>query len=158
MLVDKIKQLADQVLDKHATVQSVADHVGPWKNEEGSSECELTPRDGDFRAGYIEIDLDHGPAHLPVAARRLDSLNLTLAKDAGLTADVLEPVFGKWHAVPPPPSGNPYSVVFYYPNTKAMFRVTVNVELNGPPQEAATRVTSFSLHRDDVAEVMRESR
>ncbi len=156
MLAEKIRQLADHLLDKHATVQSVAEHVGPWKNDDGSSECEVTPRDRDFRSGYIGIDSEHGHPHAPVAARRPDYLDLTLAKDAVLTVDVLERVFGKHRAVTPPPHGNPYSVAFYYPNDKALLNVWITVELSGPEGEAATRVTSVTLHRNDIAEVMRE--
>jgi len=151
-LAEKIRQLADHLLDKHATVQSVAEHVGPWKNDDGSSECEVTPRDRDFRSGYIGIDSEHSHPHLPVGTQRIEYLDLTLAKDAALTADALERVFGKWDTVPPSPHGNPYSVVFYYPNDKASLSVAVFAKLSGPPEEATTRVTSVMFRRDDAVE------
>jgi len=155
MLAEKIKQLADQVLDKNATVQSVAAHVGPWQDD-GSPECPVTPRDRDFQSGRIGIGSDHGHPHTPAAARRPDYLDLTLAKDAVLTVDALGRVFGKQRAVTPPPHGNPYSVVFYYPNDKAMLSVAVFAELSGPAGDAATRITSLTLRRDDVAEAFRQ--
>lgn len=156
MLAEKIKRLADQVLDKHATVQSVAEHVGLWKNEEGSAECVLTPRDGDFQAGYIESTPGRASAHTPVGTRGIEYLDLTLAKGTALTVDALERVFGNRRAVTPPPHGNPYSVVFYYPNDKAMLSVAVFAELNGPAEAAATRVTSVNLRRDDMAEALKQ--
>ncbi len=154
MLTEKIKQLTERLLDKHATVQSVAEHVGPWKNDNGSPECQVTPRDKDFRSGYIEIDSEQAHAHLPVGARRPVYLDLTLAKDAVLTVDALERVFGKRHTVTPPPHGNPYSVAFYYPNDKAMLNVWITVELSGPAEDAAAKVTSLTLHRNDFSEGM----
>lgn len=154
MLTEKIKRLTERLLDKHATVQSVAEYLGPWKNNPGSSECELTPRDGDFRSGYIEIDSEQAHAHLPVGARRPVYLDLTLAKDAVLTIDALERVFGRRHPVTPPPHGNPYSVSFYYPNDKALLSVWITVELSGPAEDAATKATSITLHRNDFSEGM----
>ena len=147
MLAEKIKHLADQMLDKRATVGSVASHIGPWKNEDGSSECELTPQDREFVSG--DIGIASSDAHLPVAARGIDYLDLTLAKDASLTVHALAEVFGKWRAATPPPSGNPYGVTFYYPNDKALLSVSVQATLSGPADETATHVVSFTLHRND---------
>jgi len=156
MLAEKIKQLADQMVDKRATVQSVADHVGPWKNDEGNPLCDLTPRDKDFQAGDIGIGSDHGDPLLPISARRPAYLELTLSGNTNLTADSLKPVFGKWRKSPGSPEGNPYSVVFYYPDDKALLSVAVFAYLSGPVEDASTRVMSVMLRRDDIAEVMRE--
>lgn len=138
------------MLDKHTTVDSVAAPIGPWKAD-GYLQCELMPRDPNFRVGSIVIDRDPGNTDLPTGKQRIDSLNLTLAEDVMLTPDALERIFGKWHMFPAPPEGNPYSVTFYYPNNRATVRVTISAELTGPPEGAKARVTSLSFHRDDFA-------
>ncbi len=155
MLTEKIKQITEEMLDKHATVQSIAEHIGPWKID-GYLQCELMPRDPDFRDGSIVIDRDHGVPNLPAGERRIDSLGLTLAKDVVLTPDAMERIFGKWRTFPPPPEGNPYSVTFYYPNNRAPVRVTISAELTGPPEGAKARVTSLNFRRDDFEELMRQ--
>ena len=150
MLTEKIKQIADAVLDKHATVDSVAAPIGPWKLDE-FSQCELTPRDPEFRAGRIDADRNYHNPHTPKGKQPVEALDLTLAPGAELTPDALERVFGKWRLVPPPPEGNPYKIVFYYPSDKAALSVAVFAELSGPPQKEATRVTSVLFRRDDMA-------
>jgi len=152
MLADKIKQLADRMLDKHATLQSVAEHIGPWTQDAGSPECDLTPHDHDFQSGDIGIVSDDSHSHTPIAARRPAYLDLTLAKGSVLSIEALERVFGRWRAVPAAPSGNPYSVVFYYPHADAPLSVAVFAHLSGPPEAAATRVTSVTLRRDDASD------
>lgn len=152
MLAEKIKQLADRMLDKHATLQSVAEHIGPWTQDAGSPECDLTPHDKDFQSGDIGIASDDSHPHTPIPARRPAYLDLMLAKDAVLPVDALARVFGKWHMGTPPPHGNPYSAVFYYPNDKALLSVAVFAHLSGPPEDAATKITSITLRRDDASD------
>ena len=136
------------MLDKHATVQSIAEQIGPWKLD-GYLQCELMPRDPDFRDGSIVIDRDHGKPNLPAGERRIDSLDLTLAKGVELTPHALERVFGKWRTFPPPPEGNPYSVDFFYPNNKAPLNVWITAQLSGPPDEPASKVTSLTFTQND---------
>lgn len=155
MLAEKIKQLADRMLDKHATLQSVAEHIGPWKQDAGSPECDLTPRDKDFQSGDIGAATGGEHPEAPIAGRPPAYLDLTLAKDIALHVSDLAQVFGKPHPVTPPPHGNPYSVVFYYPDDKALLSVAVFAELSGPPEDAATRVKALLLRRDDMAEAFR---
>lgn len=154
-LRQKLKQLAEAVRAKHATVDSVAAPIGPWKLDE-FSQCELTPRDPEFRAGRIDTDRSDDNSHAPTGKQPVEGAELTLATGAELTPRDLERVFGKWRTVPPPPEGNPYQIVFYYPNSKALLSVAVFAELNGLPQKAATKVTSISFRRDDFEELRRE--
>jgi len=151
MLTEKIKQIVDAIVDKHATVESVAEYIGPWKND-GSSQCELTLPNTDFHAGYIEANEDRGESHLPIGKRRPDYLNLTLARDTVLTPGTLEKMFGRWQVVPPLPHGSRHSIVFYYPNDRAPLSAAVFAEMNGSPQELATKVTSLTIRRDDLTE------
>lgn len=152
MLAEKIKQIAEAIVDKYATVESVAEHIGPWKND-GSSQCELTLRDPDFHDGYIEADEERGEMRLPVGKRRPDYLTLTLARDTVLTLGALEKMFGRWQVVPSLPHGSGHSsIVFYYPNDRAPLSVAVFAEMNGLPQKAATKVTSLTIRRDDLTE------
>ncbi len=153
MLTEKIKQIADRMLDKHATVQSTAELIGRRTND-GGLQCELTPRDPNFRTGYIRSDEGRSNTHLPVGQRRPDYLSLTLTKDALLTPDELERMFGKWHTVPSLLGSNPNRIVFDYPSNKALFSIAVFAELDGFPEEQATRVTSITLHRNDFEELM----
>ena len=156
MLAEKIRQLAGRMLDNHATAQSVAEHIGPWKNDEGRLERELTPQDKDFQAGCIGIGLGKTDSYVSIGAQQIAYLRLTLAKDTALTADALGRVFGGWGTVPPAPHENPSAIVFYYPDDRALLSVAIFAYLSGPPDEAATRVTSIMLRRDDMAEAFRE--
>ncbi len=151
MLTEKIKQIAEAVMGKHATVDSVAAPIGPWKLDE-FSQCGLTPRDPKFREGRIDVDRNYNNPHMPRGEQPIESLDLTLAKGAELTPGALERVFGKWHAVPSLPEGGSYQVVFDYPNSKALLSVAVFAELSGPPQKDATRVTSLTFRRDDLTD------
>jgi hypothetical protein len=148
MLTEKIKQIAKAVRGRHATVDSVAAPIDPWKLDE-FSQCELTPRDPQFREGRIDVDRDYHNPHTPKGKQPIESLDLTLAKGVELTPHTLERVFGKWHTVPPPPEGNPYQIVFYYPSDKAALSVAVFAGLSGVPQKDATRVTSLTFRSDD---------
>lgn len=155
MLAEKIRQLAERLLDKHATLHSIAEHVGPWKNDGGTSEYELTPRDKEFKAAAIKGDLGHADPHVPIGARQVDYLSLTLANGSALTVEALKRVLGSWRIVSPTRE-TPYSIVFYYPNDKALLSVAVFAELSGPAEQTTTHVTSLLLRRDDVAEALRQ--
>lgn len=154
-LVQKLKRLAEAVRAKHATVDSVAAPIGPWELDE-YSQCELTPRDPEFREGRIDTDRNDNNPHTPKGKQPIEGAELTLATTVDLTPRDLECVFGKWRTVPPPPEGNPYQIVFYYPNSKALLSVAVFAELNGLPQKTATKITSISFRRDDFEELKRE--
>ena len=148
MLTQKIEQIAQGMLDKHATVDSVAALIGPWKLDE-FSQCQVTPHDPQFREGRIDVDRNFHNPHTPKGRQPVESLDLTLAPDAELTPHMLERVFGKWRIYPAPPEGNPYSVNFYYPNSKAALNVCITAQLSGPPEESSSRVSSLSFTQND---------
>lgn len=152
MLAQKIKQIADRIRDPHATVRSVAGPLGTWHHEEGDPQCDLVLQDKDFTDGTLSL-LPAAGSHLPVEARQPELMYLTLAKDAVLTVTDLEHLFGKPHPVPPPPSGHPYSVAFYSPDSHTLLSTAVFARLNGPPEKSTTHVTSLLLRRDDARAV-----